>query len=75
MRLAPWTDYAGGPIHEGDTIQHPSCNSKGIVVYDPTGKNIHDCWKVRYEEEEGYPSRLSLQIGDKGRAIVITKAT
>ncbi|WP_157443346.1 hypothetical protein [Curvibacter lanceolatus] len=31
---APWTDFAGNPIHAGDTIRHPTDGSEGLVFVD-----------------------------------------
>lgn len=68
MRKAPWPDFAGNPIHEGDTIEHPS-GDRGMVVLLPNEEHEGDQWRVDYGS--GDLSRLSLQIGDKGRAVVI----
>jgi hypothetical protein len=65
---APWSDFGGNPIHDGDTIRHPS-GEVGRVVYRPEGATEHDRWKVDYEN--GSPlSSLSLQVGGKGMAVV-----
>jgi hypothetical protein len=67
----PWRDYAGNVIHEGDVIQHPNQVERGVVLYWGHEKEVTDRWRVRYE---GAPpdvvSRLCLQIGDKGQAVV-----
>lgn len=63
---APWTDFNGNDIHEGDTIVHPS-GQEGTVV-TTTADDQNDKWLVDYGI--GSLSRLCLQIGDKGQAVV-----
>ena len=63
---APWHDYAGNEIHDGDAIVHPSGEVGKVVIVDCD--DAHDKWRVDYGG--GYLSRLSLQIGDKGMAVV-----
>jgi hypothetical protein len=70
MRLAPWRDYHGKPIHEGDTIEHPS-GERGVVVFLAEEADPGDAWRVRYSDGPGGLSRLGLQIGNKGRAVVV----
>jgi hypothetical protein len=67
-RRAPWPDFKGNPIHEGDTIEHPTGARAKVVVYDGE-TDPGDQWRADYGD--GLPSRLVLQIGDKGRAVVI----
>jgi hypothetical protein len=69
-RLAPWPDFAGKPIHEGDTIRHPESGQEGRVVFLPGHQDPSDQWRVDYGNFEAL-SRLSLQIGEKGRAVVV----
>lgn len=69
MRKAPWLDYSGNFIHEGDTIRHPH-GDEGIVTYHKRFDSPHDQWRVDYGD--GVPSRLCLQIGDIGKAVVLT---
>ena len=64
--IAPWTDFDGQTIRDGDFIIHPD-GVKGIVVFRPKGVDASDKWLVDYGD--GGPSRLCLQIGDKGRAV------
>lgn len=64
---APWPDFAGHDIHEGDTIEHPS-GDRGTVAFLAHEKDPGDQWRVDYGT--GDLSRLCLQIGDKGRAVV-----
>lgn len=67
---APWIDFAGETIHEGDTIQHPSGES-GTVVFHPGREDVSDQWMVDYGD--GISSRLILQVGEKGRAVCVRK--
>jgi len=66
---APWSDFNGKDIHEGDTIEHPS-GERGKVVFLAHESDPGDQWRVNYGT--GDLSRLCLQIGDKGRAVVVT---
>lgn len=68
-RKAPWKDYRGVDIFEGDTIAHPS-GECGIVVFLPKEKEPGDQWRVSYVGSNDL-SRLGLQIGNKGQAFVI----
>ena len=63
---APWTDFENNELFEGDTIIHPS-GETGIIVFKHKPTNLHDQWLVNYGDK--IYSRLSLQIGDKGRAV------
>jgi hypothetical protein len=72
MNTAPWSDFTGNPIHEGDIIEHPS-GERGKVVFRRNETDPADQWRVDY----GYPghaSRLCLQVGDKGQAVVIERS-
>jgi len=66
--IAPWKNFKGNDIHEGDKIVHPSGQS-GIVVFRAERKTNSDKWLVKYGT--GFKSRLCLQIGGKGMAEVI----
>ncbi len=68
MKKAPWPDYAGNEIHEGDRIQHPS-GEVGVVVHLADEHEPEDQWRVDYGD--GTLSRLCLQVGDKGRAVKV----
>lgn len=73
MRLAPWPDFAGNPIHEGDLIEHPVSEERGRVIYLPgEGPEEIDRWRVRYNNDGLFLSHLSQQIGDRGQAVVAT---
>jgi len=65
MNEAPWSDFAGYAIREGDIIFHPS-GEIGKVVFVPNKLIPEDQWLVDYGD--GCLSRLCLQIGDKGQA-------
>lgn len=67
---APWPDFKGNDIYEGDTIKHPS-GQQGVVVFRPERESDTDRWLVSYFEG-GLESRLCLQIGDRGMAEVLT---
>ena len=67
-RVAPWRDYRGRKIREGDTIKHPS-GEYGVVVFVGLQTDPGDQWRVDYGS--GILSRLCLLIGDKGQAEVV----
>lgn len=69
--VAPWPDYAGNPIHEGDVIVHPNGES-GRVVCWRFEDAAEDAWQVWYANSV---NRLCLQIGERGRAVVRQPAT
>lgn len=71
---APWPDFAGQPIHHGDEIAHPFSGERGTVIYCPDVNSTleADRWRVIYENAN--VSRLCLQIGDKGQAVVTQRA-
>ncbi len=71
IRKAPWTDYAGSPIYEGDSVLHPS-GERGEVIFVPEESDPSDQWRVGYGG--GLLSRSCLQVGDKGRAVAIREA-
>lgn len=67
MNKAPWPDFSGNDIREGDTIEHPS-GERGTVVFLANEISPSDQWRVDYGTVG--LSRLCLQIGDHGRAVV-----
>lgn len=70
--IAPWPDFAGKPIHNGDRIKHPVDGLIGVVVYLPEFGEGGEAWRVIYQGVgQLIVSRLNLQIGDRGQAIVI----
>ena len=72
-RKAPWPDFKGSAIYEGDTLAHPD-GERGIVtvVSADAGKGINYEWKAVYED--GCALWLGNQIGDKGMAVVVPNA-
>lgn len=73
MRLCPWRDFAGGAIYEGDVIHHPHSGERGTVVFLREYTEPEDQWRVNYDV---LPlSRLCLQVGGRGQAIVVARAT
>lgn len=68
-RKAPWPDFAGNPIFEGDWIRHPD-GHRARVRFEPrsTGSPGFAEWRCDYECGDELP--LGLQIGDKGQAVV-----
>lgn len=68
MQKAPWTDFCGHEILEGDVLRHPS-EETGRVVYDLSQMDELDQWKVEYSD--GVVERLCDQIGIKGQAKVV----
>jgi hypothetical protein len=70
-RKAPWKDFAGNDIYEGDKIIHPS-GEYGIVVFKEDPTEEADRWLVNYGGSF-FRSRLCLQIGDKGKAVVVKR--
>lgn len=68
-RLAPWPDFAGNPVHEGDYIEHPNGDSARVVFsLDPKHDGVSR-WRAVYANDESL--WLGNQIGDKGRAAVV----
>lgn len=65
-RVAPWPDYAGNTIHEGDSLVHPNGDC-GKVVFLQFVDSAEDAWQVDYGDGV---DRLCLQIGDRGQAVV-----
>lgn len=65
---APWPDFNGLPINHGDRLVHPD-GSEFVAVKLPGYADDSDAWRAIYDGES-VPSRLSLQIGGKGKAIV-----
>lgn len=66
---APWTDYDGNLIYEGDIIKHPN-GDMGKVIFFPNESHPQDAWRVDYGDDI---LRLGLQIGYRGMAIVINE--
>lgn len=70
-RKAPWPDFAGNDIYEGDVIQHPVSSERGTVIFLGDEAEASDQWRVAYGKR-GELNRLCLQIGDKGQAAVVS---
>ena len=68
-RTAPWADFDGNPIREGDAICHPS-GEQGDVYRLPDVEDPVDAWRVDYGDDRPH-SRLCLQVGFKGQAVVV----
>lgn len=69
-RVAPWPDFAGGVIREGDTLRHPDGTSFVVRYYPEAGELNTDPWRADYGPDSPQ-GRLLLQIGPKGRACVV----
>ena len=67
-KLAPWPDYEGNPIREGDTLIHPSGEFGTVIFKKIRGPDEQNQWLLEYGPDNF--SRLCLQIGSKGRALV-----
>jgi hypothetical protein len=71
MNKSPWPDFNGNTIHAGDVIEHPS-GERGTVVFLNSETDQSDQWRVDYGEAG--LSRLCLQIGEKGQAVIVPNA-
>lgn len=71
--LAPWPDAAGNPIYHGDRLRHPADGLEFVAVKLPVGEEPSDMWRAVYVLQGDLitVSRLCLQIGDKGQAVVV----
>lgn len=66
---APWPDYVGNPIKDGDVIKHPSGKTGVVTRVAPTKEPEAALWRVNYG---GAPlSRLCLVVGGEGKAVVV----
>lgn len=65
-RIAPWRDFAGNELCEGDRIRHPN-GEAATVVFAPRGGDITSEWLADYDG--GTAGRLCLQLGEKGQAV------
>lgn len=66
-QIAPWPDYAGNLVQEGDRMVHPSGDT-GIVVLLPGSSGDLTRWRVNYG---GSLRSLAEEIGAAGRCVVI----
>jgi len=71
--LAPWPDAAGNPIYHGDRLRHPADGLEFVAVKLPIGDEPSDMWRAVYvlKGDLVTVSRLCLQIGEKGQAVVV----
>lgn len=67
LMKAPYKDFNGNDLFDGDYIEHPN-GERGKVIVLANKENDADKWRVDYEDGGSW-SRLCLQIGDKGRAV------
>ena len=70
-RVAPWLDFAGNILHEGDTISHPVGKERAVVTYDLEKEKIDKNFGWRAVYENGDSLWLGNQINDKGQAVVV----
>ena len=64
---SPFKDYLGKTIKDGDFIIHPNGETGKVLFKDKQDPN--DSWLVDYRDGTRL-SRLCLQVGDKGMAIL-----
>jgi hypothetical protein len=70
---APWPDFRNQPIRHGDRLVHPDGNTF-IAVRLQGYADEGDAWRAVYDYDPQHVSRLGLQIGDKGRAVLVQHA-
>ena len=66
--IAPWPDFDGNPVKEGDRIIHPSGDS-GFVVFVADASDDNARWRVDYGH--GQSHSLSREIGAEVKATVV----
>lgn len=66
--IAPWSDALGQTIRHGDRLSHPD-GTEFVAVRLNGFTDKGDAWRAIYDDAS--VSRLSLQIGDKGRAFLV----
>lgn len=69
--VAPWPDFAGNKIHQGDRLVHPTGTGFVAIRLD-NWKEETDAWRAVYDDATVL--RLCLQIGDRGCAVVAGSA-
>lgn len=65
--VAPWPDFHGQPIRHGDRLRHED-GTEFTAVHLHGHDYEGDAWRAVYDDAT--VSRLGLQIGDKGRAVL-----
>jgi len=72
VTVAPWTDHLEQPIRHGDILVHPQDGVEFVAVRMPMAHlTDEDAWRaIYYDGQNVSVSRLVLQIGDKGRAVL-----
>lgn len=68
--VAPWLDFNNQPIHHGARLVHPDGNTF-VAVRLAGHKDESDAWRGVYDYDPAHVSRLCLQVGDKGRAVLV----
>lgn len=70
-QIAPWPDFAGHPVQEGDRlIRH--CGDTGVVVLLPGAAGDAARWCVNYGP--GRLCCLAEELGKVGRAVVVDES-
>lgn len=69
--VAPWPDFLNQTIHHGDLLTHPDGTEFVAIRLPGSHHPPGDAWRAVYDE--GPISRLVLQIGDKGRAVLVAR--
>lgn len=72
--VAPWPDFLGQPIRHGDRLIHPT-GEEFVAVRLNGQRDEGDAWRCIYDNNPQNVSRLCLQIGDKGRAVLLATPT
>jgi len=70
----PWPDHDGWPIFHGSRMWHPATGQTFTAIRLQGVENPGDAWRAVYDADPEHLSRLGLQIGDKGRAVVVRPA-
>jgi hypothetical protein len=66
--VAPWPDFLGQSIQHGARLLHPQDGNEFVAVRLHGHADESDAWRAVYDD--GTVSRLCLQIGDKGQAVL-----
>jgi hypothetical protein len=65
---APWPDFEGTTIMEGDRLIHPS-GEMGIVAMSADALHDNERWRIDYGN--GVFRSLQIEVGEEGRAVVL----